>query len=110
MRRFYCENENIIDNTVRFDKNESKHISRVLRLEAGEKIIVSTGDGIDRICTLTVSGEECEATVNETVKNENEPTGEIILRLRKRCMGNRSKGYRAWHHYDRAGDNRTHRC
>jgi 16S rRNA (uracil1498-N3)-methyltransferase len=79
MRRFYTENENIIGNTVRFDKNESKHISRVLRLEAGERIIVSTGDGIDRICTLTVSGEECEATVDETVKNENEPSGEIIL-------------------------------
>ena len=79
MRRFYCERENIIGNTVYFDKNESKHISKVLRLEKGEEIIVSTGDGMDNFCTLLSSGEECTAIINNTVKNENEPSCEIIL-------------------------------
>ena len=58
MRRFYCDKGNIKENTVYFDRDESKHISKVLRLEAGEEIIVSAGDGIDRYCTLTFSGEE----------------------------------------------------
>ncbi len=79
MRRFYCDKENIKDNTVYFDRDESKHISKVLRLEKGEEIIVSVGDGIDRYCTLISSGEECIATVNESVLNENEPSAEIIL-------------------------------
>lgn len=79
MRRFYCENENIRDNVVYFDLNESKHISKVLRLEKGEEIIVSTGDGMDRFCTLTSTGEECIAEVNEVKRNENEPQAEIIL-------------------------------
>ncbi len=79
MRRFYCFNENIIDDTVYFDKEESKHIGRVLRLEKGENIIVSTGDGMDRYCTLIQVGEQAVAKVNETLKNENEPQSEIIL-------------------------------
>ncbi|MBE7091831.1 MAG: 16S rRNA (uracil(1498)-N(3))-methyltransferase [Clostridiales bacterium] len=79
MRRFYCTNEEIIDGLVYFDKNESKHISRVLRLEKGENIIVSTGDGIDRYCTLTKTGEEAVAKIYETLKNENEPESEIVL-------------------------------
>lgn len=79
MRRFYCHRENIIDNVVRFDKNESKHIFKVLRLEKGEEIIVSAGDGYDRYCTLTLSGEECVAQINRTELNPNEPKAEIIL-------------------------------
>lgn len=79
MRRFYCGQENIIGDTVYFDKNESKHIGKVLRLEKGEEIIVSTGDGMDSFCTLLSSGEECVARINKTVKNENEPSCEIIL-------------------------------
>lgn len=79
MRRFYCLNENIIDGNVYFDREESKHISRVLRLQEGEKIIVSTGDGMDRYCTLTKTGEEAVAQVYETLKNENEPQSKIIL-------------------------------
>ena len=79
MRRFYCQSENIKENTVYFDRDESKHIAKVLRLEKGEEIIVSTGDGMDNYCVLASTGEECTAIINKTVKNENEPDAEIIL-------------------------------
>ncbi len=79
MRRFYCNADNIKDDRVYFDRGESKHISKVLRLEKGEELIVSTGDGLDRYCTLITSGEECTAEIIKTVKNENEPETEIIL-------------------------------
>jgi len=79
MRRFYCDKDNIKENTVYFDRDESKHISKVLRLEVGEEIIVSAGDGIDRYCTLTFSGEECTADIIKSIPNENEPSAEIIL-------------------------------
>lgn len=79
MRRFYCFKENIIDDTVYFDKNESKHISRVLRLEKGEQIIVSAGDGMDRYCTLLTVGEDASAQIDKIVKNKNEPASEVIL-------------------------------
>ena len=79
MRRFYCSNENIIDGNVYFDREESKHISRVLRLTEGEEIIVSTGDGMDRYCTLIQAGDEAVAKVNGITKNLNEPESEIIL-------------------------------
>ena len=79
MRRFYCDEKNVIDGIVYFDKNESKHISKVLRLEKGEEIIVSTGDGTDRYCTLIQSGEDCSARIDRTELNKNEPKSEIIL-------------------------------
>lgn len=79
MRRFYCQSENIKENTVYFDRDESKHIAKVLRLEKGDEIIVSTGDGMDNYCVLASTGEECTAIINKTVKNENEPNAEIIL-------------------------------
>ena len=79
MRRFYCESENIIDGNAVFSKEESKHISRVLRLEKGEEIIVSTGDGIDRFCVLTSVGENVVARVEREEKNGAEPESEITL-------------------------------
>ncbi len=79
MRRFYCTSENVTESTVLFDRDESKHIARVLRMEAGDEIIVSTGDGLDRYATLTVVGDECEAEIKSIIKNENEPSAEIIL-------------------------------
>ena len=79
MRRFYCKSENISDNTIVFDKDETAHIKKVLRLAPGEEIIVSDGTGYDYLCVLSDCSESCVATVKSKVKNENEPQIEVIL-------------------------------
>ncbi len=79
MRRFLCSKENISDGHIIFDRDESAHISRVLRLEAGEHIIVSCGDGTDFECVLERTGEGCCAEIISSCKNENEPSAQIVL-------------------------------
>ena len=79
MRRFYASADQITDRAVNFDKEESAHIHRVLRLTPGEKILVSDGTGTDRLCELTAVEPLCTAEIRETFPNENEPTRELVL-------------------------------
>ncbi len=79
MRRFYCEKENITDGTVYFDKDESSHICKVLRMQTDDEIIVSDGSGTDFLCKIKSVGEKCEATVISSSKNENEPECQLVL-------------------------------
>ncbi|MBR2860720.1 MAG: 16S rRNA (uracil(1498)-N(3))-methyltransferase [Clostridia bacterium] len=79
MRRFYCKSENINQDGIFFDKDESQHIKKVLRLTPGEEIIVSDGTGEDYLCVLTECAEKCVAKINGKVKNENEPKTNVIL-------------------------------
>ncbi len=79
MRRFLCSKESISDGHIFFDRDESAHMSRVLRLEAGEHIIVSCGDGIDMECAIERVGEACCAKIISSQKNANEPDINIAL-------------------------------
>ncbi len=79
MRRFYALKENIQQNTVLFDKAESIHIHRVLRLEPGEKILVCDGSGMDYSCVLETCAEVCTARIEQCFKNEKEPKTELVL-------------------------------
>lgn len=78
MRRFWCEKENISDGKVHFQKEEAAHIKKVLRMQAGDKMIVSSGDGEDILCRL-LDGPDCIAEIEETKQNENEPKCELVL-------------------------------
>ena len=79
MRRFYALKENITSDTVLFDRAESAHISRVLRLAPGERILVCDGSGMDYECTLTACGENCAARIERCFQNENEPKTSLVL-------------------------------
>lgn len=78
MRRFLCEKENISGGKVYFQKEEAAHIKKVLRMQAGDKMIVSAGDGIDFLCRL-LDTPDCVAEIEETKINENEPECELVL-------------------------------
>ena len=62
-----------------FDKAESIHIHRVLRLEPGEKILVCDGSGMDYSCVLETCAEVCTARIEQCFKNEKEPKTELVL-------------------------------
>lgn len=79
MRRFYASADQISENAVCFDKEESAHIHRVLRLGPGEEILVSDGTGTDRRCVLTAVEPLCVAEIKESFPNENEPKRELVL-------------------------------
>lgn len=79
MRRFYIDKGNICDNLITFSQEESQHISKVLRLELGENVIVSSGDGIDLECVLTSVSKPCTAKIISKKENPNEPKVQLVL-------------------------------
>jgi 16S rRNA (uracil1498-N3)-methyltransferase len=52
LKRFFIENDKINGLTAVVDNDEFFHITRVLRLKKGYKIILCVGDGIDRYAAI----------------------------------------------------------
>ncbi len=54
MNRFFVSRENIKEKEAVIDNKEDvKHISKVLRLQEGESVILSDGEGYEYICLIT---------------------------------------------------------
>ena len=52
MRRFFAENVDISDGTVRLSGDESKHIAGVLRMKAGDRVILIDGKGSEWLAEI----------------------------------------------------------
>jgi 16S rRNA (uracil1498-N3)-methyltransferase len=63
MRRFAIAPERIVDGRVTFDARQSRHLSRVLRLEPGDTVIASDGRGRDYTVRLDAVGPRALGTV-----------------------------------------------
>ncbi|MBO5364772.1 MAG: 16S rRNA (uracil(1498)-N(3))-methyltransferase [Clostridia bacterium] len=79
MRRFFTEPENINGNTVRI-LEDATHITRVLRMEPGDTILVFDGTGYEYTCALTeLDSQECQAEILEKNFSEQEPKTKITI-------------------------------
>ena len=65
--------------SVTFDRAETRHIARVLRLRPGDTIIASDGNGCDYTVRLEALGEIATGTVLGVVSRDDEPTLRITL-------------------------------
>lgn len=80
LNRFFVNKEQLQGDIVSITGEDIKHISNVLRLGAGDKIIVCDKEETDYICQITVAGKkEILAKVVEKHRNENEPDIKITL-------------------------------
>jgi 16S rRNA (uracil1498-N3)-methyltransferase len=63
MRRFYVNPDNICDTHITINGSEARHITSVLRLQAGERIVIFDGSGYDyevlllSVTSAVVTGE-----------------------------------------------------
>lgn len=79
MRRFFTEPENIDGNTVRIIEDAS-HITRVLRMEPGDQILVFDGTGYEYTVTLTnLDPKECYGEILDKKFSEQEPSVKVII-------------------------------
>lgn len=79
MRRFFTEPENIKGDTA-IIKDDAAHISRVLRMEIGDEILVFDGSGYEYIAVLTdINKNECIAKIVEKQVSLSEPEIKITL-------------------------------
>jgi len=64
MRRFFANSEQIGDGEIRLTEEESKHLHRVLRLQAGEKVEIFDGKGkLYQTEIKTISKKNCILTI-----------------------------------------------
>ncbi|MAY83677.1 MAG: 16S rRNA (uracil(1498)-N(3))-methyltransferase [Flavobacteriales bacterium] len=74
MRRFYAQLQNISDKDILLDDEESKHLSRVLRLQIGDGVEVVDGEGqLYKAEVAEISKRSCRLNILET-KKSNEST------------------------------------
>lgn len=67
MYRFFVPQENVMGEKIAINGDDVNHIKNVLRMESGEKIVVSCGQGLDYYCIIDVIREnEIELLIEET--------------------------------------------
>lgn len=81
MHRFFVEKAAVGAAQIEITSQEDVgHISRVLRLTPGDRILVSDGEGWDYLCVLEeVSKQVVTARIEDKQKNATEPSLEIVL-------------------------------
>lgn len=79
MRRFFVEPENITDKKARIIEDAS-HITKVLRMEVGDQILLFDGTGLEYIAKLTlIDTKECIAEVLDSTFSEQEPNIKVTI-------------------------------
>lgn len=58
MYHFFSEHENIHDTYIDIKGSDVNHIKNVLRFQAGDKLLISSGDNIDYTCHITQISED----------------------------------------------------
>ena len=80
MPRFFADAENITSDTVILTGDDAHHLSRSLRMAAGEQITVCDGKGTDLLCELSAFlPDRVEARILERTPSKTEPPYRAML-------------------------------
>ncbi len=79
MRRFTIAPDGVAGGRVTFDREESRHLSRVLRLRPGDTVIAADGLGHDYTVRVETVGELATGTVLGVVTRETESPLRLTL-------------------------------
>jgi 16S rRNA (uracil1498-N3)-methyltransferase len=63
MRRFTFTPDRLAAGRITFDRDETRHLARVLRLRPGDTVLASSGDGLDHTVRLETLGDTATGTV-----------------------------------------------
>ena len=79
MRRFFTEPQNINGNTAIISE-DAAHITKVLRMNVGDEVLLFDGTGYEYTARLTsVCKEQCEAEILSSAFSEQEPTVKVTI-------------------------------
>ena len=79
LHRFFLPPDAIRDDRVTFPSNTARQIERVLRLKAGERVVVLDETGQEYVVLLEAVGRPTTGAVEEVRGNMAEPTTEVTL-------------------------------
>ena len=78
MQHFFIDPQDIGEGVAYIRGNDRHHIANVLRMKAGEEVIISTGEDWDYLCSIKSIDDE---KVELIVKSENETARELKVKL-----------------------------
>ncbi|MBP2033034.1 16S rRNA (uracil1498-N3)-methyltransferase [Clostridium algifaecis] len=80
MHKFFVSKDNIVNNTAYISGEDVKHIYKVLRLEAGDKISINNCEGEEFLAEIeSVNKEQVQARIIEKLLLNNESKLDIYL-------------------------------
>lgn len=80
MYHFFAEHENISDDYIDIRGGDVNHIKNVIRLKAGDQVLISSGDNYDYICTIEQITDDVVTTrIVETRQKTNELPVKVYL-------------------------------
>ena len=78
--RIFTDSPLAVGSQCQLDDNAANHVGRVLRMQAGQALLLFNGDGQDYRATITEAGKKhVQVAVTEAGKNETESTLRVVL-------------------------------
>ncbi len=78
MYRFFVPREQIYDNVAEITGDDVNHIRNVLRMQPGEEVVISCGQGTDYYCTIQSVQPDC---IVLDIQEKKEAVSELPVRL-----------------------------
>jgi 16S rRNA (uracil1498-N3)-methyltransferase len=80
MHRFFIKQEDIYDDGITIEGEDVQHISKVLRLKEGDKIVLCDQTGTDyNVAIESISKHTVKTIIIDKVSSKGEPTIEVVL-------------------------------
>lgn len=80
MHRFFIKKEDISEGTINVSGEDVQHISRVLRLQNGDRIVLCDGEGTDYLTAiLSMNKHSITVTIIDKEASKGEPDIDVVL-------------------------------
>lgn len=80
MHRFFIKKQNIFENRITVFGEDVQHISKVLRLQSGDRIVLCDGEGTDYLAAVESMNKDSIGTIIlEKEKSKGEPDIDAVL-------------------------------
>jgi len=80
MNRFFVKKDDIVDNTATITGEDLKHISKVLRMAPGDKVMLCDGEGYQYLAEISeITKEAARLEIVESERCASEPVQRITL-------------------------------
>ena len=78
--RIFTDSPLAVGSQCQLDDNAANHVGRVLRMQAGQALLLFNGDGQDYHATITEAGKKhVQVAVTEAAENETESSLRVVL-------------------------------
>ncbi len=79
MPKFFIDKSMIVGNTATLTDEKAQHITKSLRMSAGEGVVLCDGEGTDHVCVIESVGKEVILSLEESHPSVGEPPYRAVI-------------------------------